>query len=87
MAEILLGASAICEFVGFTESTLIDKVNREGFPAEKNDEGVFCAKTTDVNNWLGRTEGEKKIKAKSKTSVETKADAKVKSKSSAKKKA
>lgn len=56
----LEGMNAICNHVGLTESTVILKIQREGFPAKKNKEGIWIADKKEVDSFLAGPQAKKK---------------------------
>ena len=47
----LLGIGAICKFMGKTESTIIQMVRDEEFPAVKNGAGVYEVSKKKIETW------------------------------------
>jgi len=74
MAKMIEGTLAIRNRLGVSEATLMDMINFQDLPAEKNKEGVFCISEADLEKWQGRAEAKEPLK-----DIETK-EAKAKAK-------
>ena len=80
MGKKLNGAKEIRDYLGCTESTLMEHISLRAFPAKLGKAGVYEADVAEVDKWLGVKEAAEKAEAEDRAEAETKKPAKKASK-------